>query len=96
MLRDLEESDDLVVAGAICPIPDCAALAVGYRQSDLTARDNTKAWEFSCPRCGVDFAVSDDALIFRSVPKDWLLGSRGVAEGWERQQRKCILTKHWQ
>ncbi len=37
-----------------------------------TTRDHAESWEFTCPRCGLDFTVSEDELIFRSVPKDWL------------------------
>ena len=67
---DWDERDDAVAAGSICPVPDCGALAVSYR----TGRDHAKPWcEFTCPRCGIDFAVPEDELIFQSVPKQWLL-----------------------
>lgn len=63
MSRDWDERDDEVAAGANCPTPDCGALV----------RDDAEPWEFTCPRCGIDFAVPEADLIFQSVPKDWLL-----------------------
>jgi hypothetical protein len=74
MRDDWNERDDVVAAGSICPVPDCGALAVAYRSPDHTVRDNAEPWcEFTCPRCGIDFAVPEDELIFQSVPKEWLL-----------------------
>ncbi len=73
MLHDWEERDDEVVAGAVCPQPDCGALAVAYRPPDCTGRNTAKPWEFTCPRCGIDFTTTEGDLIFQSVPKDWLL-----------------------
>lgn len=73
MLHEWDESDDEVVAGATCPTSDCGALVLAYRSSDCGRRLNAAPWEFTCPRCGIDFAVSEADLIFHSVPKDWLL-----------------------
>jgi hypothetical protein len=74
MLDDWNERDEVVAAGSICPVPDCGALAVSYRPPDRTGRDNDKSWcEFTCPRCGIDFTVPKDELIFQLVPKVWLL-----------------------
>ena len=42
-------------------------------------RDEGEPWEFTCPRCGIDFAVAEDKLIFQSVPKDWLLAKVHIA-----------------
>jgi hypothetical protein len=71
-LRD--ERDDVVAAGSICPIPDCGALVVAYGPSDRTGRDDARPWcEFTCSRCGTDFTVPEDELMFQSVPKEWLL-----------------------
>lgn len=72
MPADWDEHDD-VAAGSSCPMPDCGALAVAYRSKDGVARDHSGPWEFTCPRCGTDFAVPEDELIFQSVPKEWLL-----------------------
>lgn len=75
---DWDEHDDAVAAGASCPLPDCGALAVCYRPSDGMEHD-AAPWEFTCPRCGIDFAVSEADLIFQSVPKDWLLATVHIA-----------------
>lgn len=73
MSHDWDERNDEVAAGANCPMPDCGALALSYRPSDSIVRDDAEPWEFTCPRCGIDFAVFEADLIFQSVPKDWLL-----------------------
>jgi len=74
MLDDWDERDDMVAAGAICPILDCGVLVVAYRPPERTGRDHAKPWlEFTCPRCGISFAVREDELLFQSVPKEWLL-----------------------
>ena len=74
MLDDSDERDDVVAAGSICPVPDCAALVVSYRPPERTGRDNARSsCEFTCPHCLIDFSVPEDELIFQSVPKEWLL-----------------------
>ena len=70
MPDDWDEPDNEVAAGSSCPVPECGALVVAYRPPD---QDHAEMWEFICPRCGIDFTVPEDELIFRSVPKDWLL-----------------------
>lgn len=70
MPYDWEEHDDEVAAGAICPEPDCGALAFAYRSTDLVGRDDAEPWEFTCPlRNGVyctgrraKFAVGAEGL----------------------------------
>lgn len=73
MSHDRNEIDDKVASGAICPMADCGALMVSYRLSDSLPPDFAELWEFTCPLCGTGFAVSEADLIFRAVPKDWLL-----------------------
>ena len=73
MAYEWEERDDEVAAGAICPMPDCGALAVAFGAMNVVGRDHPKPWEFTCPRCGIDFVTPEDALTFQSVPKYWLL-----------------------
>ena len=74
MLDAWDERNEVVAAGSICPIPDCGALVISYRPQDRTGHDNAKSWcEFACTRCGTDFTVPEDELIFQSVPKEWLL-----------------------
>jgi hypothetical protein len=73
MLSDWDERDEVVAAGSICPVPDCGALVISYRPSDRARRDDATSWcEFTCSRCGIDFTVPEDELIFQSVPKEWL------------------------
>jgi len=52
---------------------DCGVLAVAYRSTDGVERDHSEPWEFTCPRCGIDFTAPEDDLVFQSVPKEWLL-----------------------
>jgi hypothetical protein len=74
MLDNWEERDEAVVAGSICPVPDCGALVVSHRPPDRSGLDNARSWcEFTCAHCGIDFFVPEDELIFQSVPKEWLL-----------------------
>ena len=73
MLDNWDERDEVVVAGSICPVPDCGALVISYGPLDRTG-NNARSWcEFTCQRCGIDFTVPEDELIFQSVPKEWLL-----------------------
>ena len=72
MLDDWDEHDD-IAAGSSCPMPNCGELAVAYRSTDGVERDRSEPWEFTCPRCGIDFTVPEDELIFQSVPSKWLL-----------------------
>ena len=74
MIDDSDEYDELVAAGSICPVPDCGALVISYRPPDRAGRVNARSWcQFTCSRCGIDFNVSEDELIFQSVPKESLL-----------------------
>ena len=74
MLDDWDERDLVVAAGSICPLPDCGALVISYRPPDRTGHDNAKSCcELTCTRCGTDFTVPEDELIFQSVPREWLL-----------------------
>jgi len=72
MPDDWNEHDD-IAAGTMCPMADCGALAVAYTSTDGVGRDHSQPWEFTCPRCGIDFTVPEDELLFQSVPKEWLL-----------------------
>lgn len=73
MPYDWDERDDEVAAAAICPVPECGALAITHRSTDGMEYDDAEPCEFTCPRCGIEFAVPEGDLIFQSVPKDWLL-----------------------
>lgn len=73
MADDGEQREGVIAAGTSCPIPDSGALTLAYRSIGNGERDNTEPWEFTCPRCGVEFTAAGRDLIFRSVPKDWFL-----------------------
>lgn len=73
MLNDWYAHDNNYVAsGSSCP--ECGALAVTYGPPD-----NFELCEFRCPRCGIDFIASFEALVFRSVPKQWMLAGVQIA-----------------
>ena len=79
MSRDWDERNDALAAGANCPMPDCGALAISYEASDGKERGGAELWEFTCPRCSSEFTVPEGQLIFKSVPKEWLLSKVQVA-----------------
>jgi hypothetical protein len=85
MPDDRDEQDDVVAAGASCPIPDCGALAITYRPTEGVGRADSKPWEFTCPRCGIDFTVPEDELILQPVPKEWLV-ARGASHSRVKQR----------
>lgn len=73
MADDWQQREDVIAAGTSCPMVDCGALTLAYKSIGDGGRDNTEAWKFACPRCGVEFTVAESDLLFQSVPKDWLL-----------------------
>jgi hypothetical protein len=73
MPDDCDEHNDVVAAGTSCPMPDRGTLLVAYSSPDRTRCDHGRPWEFACPRCGIDFTVPEDELLFHSVPKDLLM-----------------------
>jgi len=75
----LEELDDEVAAGAICPKPECGALVIAFRATYFARPDHIQPWEFACLRCGAEFGVLENELVFQSVPKGWLLAGIHVA-----------------
>lgn len=75
MLQDREEREDIVAAASTCPIPGCSSLVIEYRAAESVRPGHPEDWEFTCPRCGVEFTVAQGELIFQSVPKRWLSAS---------------------
>ena len=71
-MTDEWNEDSEFVAGTSCPMPDCGELTVAYRTADTEGGSPGEAWEFTCPRCGVDFLALEEDLLFRSIRKDWL------------------------
>ena len=70
---DRNDPIDEVAAASSCPVPRCGELVVAYRPPDHLRGDTAEPWKFTCPRCGIAFAVPEEDLIFQSVPKHWLL-----------------------
>jgi hypothetical protein len=77
--HEWKELDDEGTAGAICPMPDCGALAVAYGATDGVGREDAEPWRFTCPRCGIEFVVPEDELVVQSVPKEWRLARAQAA-----------------
>ncbi len=76
ILPQLYEWAEIRANGAICPIPSCGAVVVTYRVADSLDEPGSRyngSCEFTCPECGFEFVASGSDLIFRSVPRDWLL-----------------------
>jgi hypothetical protein len=79
MPHDWEQHDDIVAAASSCPVPDCSSLVIDYRPADSVRSGHPEDWEFTCSRCGMEFTVPQDALIFQSVPKQWLSANTHAA-----------------
>jgi hypothetical protein len=72
MQQDYQKPDELA-AGAICPSFGCGVLVVICRARDVGTPDHLQAFEFTCGRCGFDFLVPEEELVFQSMPKNWLM-----------------------
>jgi hypothetical protein len=70
--HDGEQYDDIVAAASSCPVPDCSSLVIEYREAISVRPGHPEDWLFTCPRCGAEFTVAQNELIFQSVPKQWL------------------------
>jgi hypothetical protein len=62
----VQPSEVLLATGAFCAMPACGAFVVAYRSADRIGCDNAELWAFTCPRCGIDFTVPEDELVFLS------------------------------
>ncbi len=70
--------DDIVAAASSCPALDCGSLVIDYRSADNSRLGHPEGWGFTCSRCGLDFTVPLDELIFRSIPKQWFSAATAV------------------
>ena len=66
-----DKLDDIVAALLIRP--DCEALAVAYRSKNVTTHDYPVRWEFVYLRCGTNFTMPENELVFQILPKEWVL-----------------------
>ena len=74
-----KEREEEVAAGAICPMPDCGVLVIAFRASSVARIGHREPWELACGRCGIEFVVPEGELVFRSIPKKWLMAGVQVA-----------------
>ena len=73
MRNNLEFLTAEVAAGAICPRPGCGTIGIAFRPKYSAKGVHVESWEFTCPRCQMDFMAAEHQLVFQSVPKEWLL-----------------------
>ena len=73
MRDDWEELTAEVAAGAICPRTGCGAIGIAFRPKYSVSSGHVGSWEFTCPRCQIDFMAPEQQFVFQSVPKEWLL-----------------------
>jgi hypothetical protein len=81
MLQNWGRKEPVLAAGASCPIPGCASLAITYTLAAGTGHGSRRLGSdcvFICPRCGFEFVTIQDELLFHSVPTSWLLA--GVSQ----------------
>ena len=78
MKQTLEYHDEIVAAASSCPEQNCGSLVLDYGPADNRRLGHPEDWGFTCSRCGLDFTVPLDELIFRSVPKQWFSGDTNV------------------
>ena len=75
-MRDETYQDtELLAAATSCPMPDCGELALTYRSAEDDKRQRREMWEFTCPRCGLEFLVMEEDLLFRSARREWFWAS---------------------
>jgi hypothetical protein len=78
MQRTSEYHDDVIAAASSCPALDCGSLVIDCRPADNSRLCYPEDWGFTCSRCGLDFTVPLNQLIFRSVPKQWFSADTDV------------------
>ena len=84
-LRKWHEQEDVLVAGAMCPLADCGTLALAYRTPDRTRRD-AEWWVFTCGRCDIESVAPESELVFQSVPKCCLLPTAALEEKEQKER----------
>jgi hypothetical protein len=66
------DDSDWLAAGAVCPAPQCGEIAFAYHLASHNLQSTSEPWTFTCSRCGLDFALFEDDLIFHSVRREWV------------------------
>ena len=72
MRDDWKEDADILAAGAACPMPGCGEISFTYHSANLDRLGLSSPLEFTCSRCGMNFAIFNEDLLFHSVRRDWL------------------------
>jgi len=65
-------ADDVLAAGAVCPMPGCGEINFAYHMANPDGRSICDRLEFKCSRCGTDFITFDEDLLFHSIRREWL------------------------
>jgi hypothetical protein len=65
-----QDEDEVIAACALCPNQECSSLIIAYVWE---CAHKSKIWDFECLRCGNEFSVSEEDLIFQAVPLELLL-----------------------
>ncbi len=71
MACEVEEGDEVIAACALCPNDNCGSLVISYREAAARSSD---LWDFVCSRCGFEFSVSQEEILFQFMPLEVLLG----------------------
>jgi predicted RNA-binding Zn-ribbon protein involved in translation (DUF1610 family) len=72
MTDEWKDDSELLAAGTSCPMAGCGELTVAFRTANRQEAGPQEAWEFTCPRCGMEFLALEEDLLFRSIRKEWL------------------------
>lgn len=72
MKDDWKDDADLLAAGAVCPEAGCGEINFAYHDAHDEAQNGTDRFEFMCSRCGREFSILEEDLLFHSVRREWL------------------------
>jgi len=76
---DWKEDADVLAAGAACPTPGCGEINFTYHMPDRDGESVSDRLEFTCSRCGAEFAPFVEDLLFHSVRREWLWAGNHAA-----------------
>jgi len=62
---DLVLENEVLTACALCPTEECSSLVISCEASE-----ESNDYEFVCSRCGTEFSLPGDQLVFQSVMLD--------------------------
>ena len=68
-----------LAAGSTCPTPDCREINFAYHWAGGEKDPRRELWEFTCSRCGLEYATFDEDLLFHSVRREWLWAGNHAA-----------------